>query len=634
MQTLSASKRLRLVAALLAAFLGFGVVFAGTANAADDVNTTEKLNADQMKRLAGLPEDQRNAIRDRLNGELGKTACSDIAFFTAMGGSNCENVAAKAFGTFLTTPEKSLDYGGDTMPFCAALPGTGAPPTGTAWCAGGAVAQKFSPVAGAVLRTALSVTPGGQAVLGTVDTVAFIANAKDGFEKFANTVKDEGVKATNEVLNNLMKVSAFQVDDSFRNIWAIFAGVGIVIMGLMYFTLFKDVSNEEIDLDTARQSLFWYGPLSMVLVLFGPAIGYVINGWLTQITESFTPWTSNQIMDFATAISRFAGYESNGVFGPLAAVLLFGLLFIGAWALLGLFALQPFALYLLGVGLALMIGFMIHPQYRERVTKTGTLWIGIALSKPLILLLMGALFSFISSRPAFQGVGTDDALINASSVFLAAAAMLVLAFSPALLFKFVPLLPSSATSYGAGRPSVAGAAMVAGTGAAVGSMIRNRRISQNQSGAGAAGGARGAPRAGGAALGGTALSGVGPGGGSQGTSAGQPTSRAMARQGSGGQGTGGEGSGGESGPDTRTLGEIQRDDRAGTPSGKAAQAVRGGAAAMGRGSGAAARGSAKIAAGGATAFLLAGREGARQASLRGRQGVNAMAPDTGHISGR
>ncbi|WP_409017420.1 hypothetical protein [Arthrobacter sp. MP_2.3] len=514
--------------------------------------------------------------------------------------------------------------------YCAALAAAKVAPAATASCAAESLWKKFSPVAGAVLRTALSVTPGGQVVLGTVDTVAFIANAKDGFEKFANSVKDEGVKATNEVLNNLMKVSSFQVDDSFRDLWAIFAGVGIVIMGLMYFKLFKDVSNEEIDLDTARQSLLWYGPLSMVLVLFGPAIGYVINSWLTQITESFTPWTSNQIMDFATAISRFAGYESNGVFGPLAAVLLFGLLFIGAWALLGLFALQPFALYLLGVGLALMIGFMIHPQYRELVSKTGTLWIGIALSKPLILLLMGALFSFIASRPAFQGEGTDDALINASSVFLAAAAMLVLAFSPALLFKFVPLLPSSATSYGANRPSIAGAAMVAGTGAAMGSMIRNRRISQNQSGAGGAGGAaraaggaaRGTAQAGGAALGGAAMSGVDPSGGSQGTGSGQPMSRAMARQGSGGQS-----SGGESAPETRTLGEMQRDDRAGTATGKASEAMKTGTASV-------ARGSAKVAAGGATAFLLAGREGARQAALRGRQGVNSMAPDTDHISGR
>jgi Na+/phosphate symporter len=213
----------------------------------------------------------------------------------------------------------------------------------------------------------------------------------------------------------------------------IFSGIGIVILALMYFKLFKDLSDEKIDFDTVRQSLFWFGPLSILLAIFGPALAYVGNSWLLDLTGAISPWTSNQIMDFATTISRFASYESNGVFGPLAAVLLFGLLFVGAWALLGLFALQPLALYLLGVGLALMIGFLIHPQYRARVAKTGSLWFGIALSKPLILLLMGALFSFISSRPAFQGEGTDDALINASSVFTAAAAMLVLAFSPALL---------------------------------------------------------------------------------------------------------------------------------------------------------------------------------------------------------
>lgn len=624
MRTLRASARLRLVAAFLALFLGIGVVGAGSAQAAEETNAAEGLNADQMKRLAGLPPAERDGIRDRLNQEMAKNLCKPNPMSATVIGQDCEGMFTRAFNSFLTTPEQSLDYKPETSKalFCAALGKEGAPKTTTALCAVDAAWRKFAPLAGPALRTAVAVQPGGQFVLGAVDTVAFVANAKDGFEKFANSVKDEGVKATNEVLNNLMKVSAFEVDDAFRDIWAIFAGVGIVIMGLMYFKLFKDVANEEIDLDTARQSLFWYGPLSMVLVLFGPAIGYVVNGWLTQVIESFTPWTSNQIGDFAVAISRFAAYEASGVFGPLAAVLLFGLLFIGAWALLGLFALQPFALYLLGLGLALMIGYMIHPQYREKVSKTGTLWIGIALSKPLILLLMGAMFTFIATRPAFKDEGVDDALVNASSVFQAAAAMLVLAFAPALLFKFVPLLPSSATSYGAGRPSIAGAAMVAGAGAAVGSMIRNRRISQNQSGSAGAAGV--GARTGGIASGTNQPGGAVPGGG-QGTGMAQPTSRAMARPGQ---------VAGEPAPDTRTLGEMQRDDRAGTATGKTANAIKAGAGAAGRGSGSVARGSAKVAAGGATAFLLAGRESARQAAMRGRQGVNALAPDTDHISGR
>lgn len=625
MRTLRDSTRLRLVAALLALFLGVGVVTAGAAQAADEVNASEKLNADQLKRLAGLPPAERDGIRDRLNQEMAKSVCQPSLFTASMIGQDCESMSTRAFNSFLTTPEQSLDYKPETSKsqFCAALANEGARPTTTGFCVAEAAWLDFAPIAGVALRTAVAMQPGGQFVLGAVDTVAFIANAKDGFEKFANSTKEAGVTATNEVLMNLLRVSEFEVDDAFRDMWGIFSGIGIVILALMYFKLFRDLSDEKIDFDTVRQSLFWFGPLSILLAIFGPALAYVGNDALMGLTGAISPWTSNQIMDFATTISRFASYESTGVFGPLAAVLLFGLLFIGAWALLGLFALQPLALYLLGVGLALMIGFMIHPQYRARVAKTGSLWLGIALSKPLILLLMGALFSFISNRPAFQGEGTDDALINASSVFIAAAAMVVLAFSPALLFKFVPILPSSATSLGANRPSIAGAAMVAGAGAAISSMIRKRRTAQNQSGPGGSShtGVPSRPGTGGPDRGTAGGAGVGAGR--------LRGSGAAARQGSPSQG-----SGDEPAPDTRTLGEMQRDDRAATASGKAAQSLRGGAAALGHGAAAVTRGSAKVAAGGAAAFLLAGRESARQAAMRGRQGVNSMAPDTDHISGR
>ncbi|WP_306844840.1 hypothetical protein [Paenarthrobacter nicotinovorans] len=623
MQTLSVSKTVSLVAFVLAMFLSFGIVTAGPAQAADDVKTTDKLNADQLKRLAGLPAEQRDKIRDRLNQELAKNACGDFAFSTAMTGANCESVSAKAFGSFLTTPEKVLDYNGkDTAAFCAGLPAAGAPATATGWCVQGSVVGNFMPIAGVAMRTALSAMPGGQVVLGTVDTVAFIANAKDGFEKFANTVKAEGVKSTNEVLNNLLKVSVFDVDDAFRSTWAAFAAIGIFVMGLMYFKLWKDVSNEEIDMDSARTSLLWYGPLSMVLVLFGPAMGYVINGWMSGFTEGVTFWTSSRVTDFGVAISRFASYESSGAFGPLAAVLLFGLLFIAAWAMLGLLALQPLALYLLGLGIALMIGFMIHPKYRERVGKVGALWLGISLSKPLLLLLMGAVFSYVASRPAFAGEGVDDGMVNATSVFLAAAAMCVLAFALPMLYKYVPVLPSSSTSVGEGRQSVAGAAMVAGAGAAISSSIRQRRTAQVQSGS-----TGGQSRNGGSAATG-------------------PSAMGSHSEGQGGSGLASTGSGvsgrrsaasrvpqeqagrsGQGQPDTRTIGELQKADRAGTGGAKATQAMRTGAGAFGRGS-------VKVAAGGATAFLLAGREAARQAAMRGQRSARSMAPDTDHISGR
>jgi hypothetical protein len=610
----SVASRARLLAALVVVFLCFGFVSANAANAADipvAPSAGSALNADQLKRLAGLPADQRNAIRDQLNLQLGKNACNNLAFYSAMGGDNCENLTAKAFGTFLTTPEQVLDYvpGQSMARMCQALSGAGAPPTGVGVCITAAATEKFLPIVAAAARVALGTLPGGPFVLGTVDVVAFIANAKNNFEEFANTVKTDGVNATNEVMTNLLKVSAFEVNDSFRETWAAYAAVGIVIMALMYFKLWKDVSDEEIDLDTARSSLVWYGPLSILLVLFGPAIGYQLNAWMSGLTDAFSGWTSTRIADFAEAISRFASYQSNGVFGPLAAVVLYGLLFLGAWAMLGLFALHPFALYLIGLGLALLIGFMIHPKYRQRVSKAGTLWISIAVSKPVLLLLMGGVFSFIVSRPAFAADGVDDGLVNATSVFTAAAAMLVLGFSPALLFKYVPLLPAASTRLGAHRESVAGAAIMAGAGAAVGSLIRQRRIDQGRSNENSTRGS-------------STLS-PAPGNQQANSTGGQSTGQGGRT--APGQPGGGQGSGG-SRQDGRTIADLQREARADTKAGRAGQAFKSAGASAVRGSG-------KIAAGGAAAFLMAGREAARQAALRGRRAAHAMAPDTDHISG-
>jgi hypothetical protein len=608
--------RLRLLATLLAVFLCFGFVSANAANAADlpaGQASGSALNADQLKRLKGLPEDQRNAIRDKLNQQLAKDACSNPILSLPMGGGdNCENLTAKAFGTFLITPERSLDYvpQKSMMAMCQALAGVGAPATGQTACIGWATANNLAPIVAAAARVALGTLPGGPFVLGTVDVVAFIANAKNNFEEFANTVKTDGVNATNEVMTNLLKVSAFEVNDSFRETWAAYAAVGIVIMALMYFKLWKDVSDEEIDLDTARSSLVWYGPLSILLVLFGPAIGYQLNAWMSGLTDAFSGWTSTRIADFAEAISRFASYQSNGVFGPLAGVVLFGGLFLGAWAMMGLFALHPFALYLIGLGLALLIGFMIYPKYRQRVSKAGTLWISIAVSKPVLLLLMGGVFSFIVSRPAFAADGVDDGLVNATSVFTAAAAMLVLGFSPALLFKFVPLLPAASTRLGAHRESVAGAAIMAGAGAAVGSLIRQRRIDQGRSNE------NGSTR-------GSSTQSPAPGNQQANSTGGQSTGQGGRT--TPGQPGGGQGSGG-SRQDGRTIADLQREARADTKAGRAGQAFKSAGASAVRGSG-------KIAAGGATAFLMAGREAARQAALRGRRAAHAMAPDTDHISG-
>lgn len=572
MRTLSV--RTRAVAAALIVVFSFGVVAAQAAYGADPSQPqSSSLNADEMKRLAGLPPAQRSQIRDSILQKLSQDTCGINALHLALP-SSCEQDTAKAFGMFLTTPEQALAYSPseDGGSLCSAYMAIGNPAASMACRLDNAVAS-MAPIAGAVLKGVIATSPGGQFVLGTMDVIGFISNPKDGFEQFANTVKTDAVKATSEVVQNLTKTTAFSIDDGFRDTWAAFSAIGLVILAMMYFKLWKDAArDEDIDLDEVRRSLLWYGPLSVILVLFGPAIGHVVNGWFAGFTDAFTDWTATRIASFMEVVSRFASYQSNGAFGPLAAVILFGLLFLGAWGLLGVLFLQPFALYMIGLGIALAIGFLAHPAYRGRVAKMSTLWLAIGLSKPLLILLVGAVFVFVAGQPAFKE-GVDDALVNASSVFIAAAAMLGLAFAPMGLFKWVPLLPSASTSIGAGRGSVVGAAAVAGAGAGVGSLIRQQRSIFNRS---------------------------------------QDAGRGPVRQEQGSV-TGGPSPGPSTGEQRGRRSALQTAGRVGVVTTKTAG---------------------KVASGGAAAFLLAGREAARTAARRGRTAAEAMAPNTDHISGR
>ncbi|WP_415854291.1 hypothetical protein [Sinomonas sp. G460-2] len=575
------SARVRALCVAMVVMLCFGVVSAQAAYAAGDQQQSGSLNADQMKRLAGLPEGQRNQVRDSVVQKLSQDVCNGINAVTAALPLSCVADTARAFGTFLATPEQAIAYNPaqDGAKLCAGYAALGNMVAAGA-CQANNVIAKMAPLAGDVLKGVIAVSPGGQFILGSIDVISFISDPKDGFERFANTVKDGAVKATSEVIQNLTKTSAFSVDDGFRDTWAAFAAIGLVILALMYFKLWKDVAKDgDIDLEEVRRALVWYGPLSVVLVLFGPAIGHVLNGWLSGFTDAFSDWSAARIASFMEVVSRFASYQSNGVFGPLAAVILFGLLFFGAWGLIGALFLQPFALYMIGVGLALAIGFLVHPEYRGRVAKIFSLWLGIGLSKPLLILLVGAVFGFVAGQPAFKD-GVDDALVNASSVFIAGAAMLMFAFAPMGLFKWVPLLPSASTSVGAGRGSVAGAAVVAGAGAGVSSLIRQQRSMFNRSQSSDAPG-----RFPGQAVSGPASPGTG----------GTPPPPIHGTQDPGRRSA------------LRTAGRV---------------------------GGLTARTAGKVASGGAAAFLLAARETARTAARRGRAAAEAIAPNTDHISGR
>jgi hypothetical protein len=171
------SARVRAFAAILIVVFCFGIVSAQAAYAADDQAQAAGLNADQMKRLAGLPQEQRNQIRDSVIQKLSQDVCSGVNAVRMALPFTCEQDTIKAFATFLITPEQAIAYSPvqDGNSLCAGYAALGNIAAGAACKLNNAVAS-MAPLAGAVLKGVIAVSPGGQFILGTMDVVDFISN--------------------------------------------------------------------------------------------------------------------------------------------------------------------------------------------------------------------------------------------------------------------------------------------------------------------------------------------------------------------------------------------------------------------------------------------------------------------------
>ncbi|WP_404501994.1 hypothetical protein [Arthrobacter sp. GAS37] len=341
----------------------------------------------------------------------------------------------------------------------------------------------------------------GDGGLGVVD---FVANPKDSTEKLANELKTDSNSALAAVIDNASRATDFDPNaDWFRTQWAAFGGIGIIVLAFMTMRTVRDYGDGKITAEETTHAIVGFGPLGLLLVLFGPALGHFLNTQIAALDVGVIKFTSGSFLSFADA-TDFNGFASGGVFGPVAGIILWGLMLLGAWSILVLFVLQSIALGMIGAALAIGLGFVVHPLWRKRAVKMGTTYLGIALSKPLLFLILGFVMAMIGGQAAVVG-GDKDPLTNALKVLTVGLVMLTVGFAPATLFKYMPLLPGGGDSIqrhgsGMGRAAVGGAA-----GALMSSrMFRNSsRTAGGRQGAGSSGGT-GSGRSGGSTGTGTA----------------------------------------------------------------------------------------------------------------------------------
>lgn len=442
----------------------------------DTKKVEEALTQDQVKRFEKMPDEQKTQLLDEVLAGIAKEKCGEFEYYMKMESifafqkRNCEEQTRDALHLMYPTAQTLILGEGEKMDFCDALKETKASGDGFQHCLGKRINAQFKAWTGQKIRGYLEQSELGRSLLNVTDaidnTIEFVADPKSNLDELANSSKSESIAMTSKVLEEISSTTEFDASSQeFKDRWALYSGLGVVGLGLMIMFLFKQHSNGEMSDDDFSKSLLYYLPAALFMVIYGPWVMNELQQRVAPLTDGTSDWAAESISNFITVISRFGSLESTSWFGPLAAILFFGLLFVGALALLVYFLLIPIFQQLMGLAIALLIGMLLSPKTRRYVMKIATTIGTMTLLKTFAFLVLGAVFGILASQPAFKD-GVDDVLVNVGNLGATAAIMLMIVLSPAAIFRWMPVLESREAKFGGISPEIS-----AGVGGAVGGAI-------------------------------------------------------------------------------------------------------------------------------------------------------------------
>ncbi|MGP4994859.1 hypothetical protein [Glutamicibacter ardleyensis] len=442
----------------------------------DTKKVEEVLTQDQVKRFEKMPDEQKAKLLDEVLSGIAKEKCGEFTYYTKMESvfsfqkRNCEEQTRDALHQMYPTGQTLILGKGEKMDFCEALKEASASGQGISYCIKQKINTQFKDWSGQKIRGYLEQSELGRSILNVTDaidnTIKFVADPKSNLDELANSSKSESIAMTSKVLEEISSTTEFDASaQEFKDRWALYAGLGVVGLGLMIMFLFKQHSNGEMSDDEFSKSLLYYLPAALFMVIYGPWVMNELQQRVAPLTDGTSDWAAESISNFITVISRFGSLESTSWFGPLAAILFFGLLFVGALALLVYFLLIPIFQQLMGLAIALLIGMLLSPKTRRYVMKIATTIGTMSLLKTFAFLVLGAVFGILASQPAFKD-GVDDVLVNVGNLGATAAIMLMIVLSPAAIFRWMPVLESREAKFGGISPEIS-----AGVGGAVGGAI-------------------------------------------------------------------------------------------------------------------------------------------------------------------
>jgi hypothetical protein len=191
------------------------------------------------------------------------------------------------------------------------------------------------------------------------------------------------------------------------------------------------------------ESIGIYFPTFLLGAMFGPAIGAMLVNFFHALTTSLSTWGLASSLDevnkrFTTMLSEQDPLAIAG--GVPVAVLLMFLMLCGLFFVLLVLIVQLVTLYFAGVLIPLALLWIIDPTKRQFGMRLVGIWVGILAAHPLLFFLLGFAFNMLGGSIDF--LGNDASLQKLVQLLAAVIAMFIAAFSPLLLMKFAPVIPT------------------------------------------------------------------------------------------------------------------------------------------------------------------------------------------------
>ncbi|GLY02433.1 hypothetical protein [Actinoplanes sp. NBRC 101535] len=289
----------------------------------------------------------------------------------------------------------------------------------------------------------MSVTPGGTDAFDTAMTNAAAFLARSLSSLLSTTFAELNAVKSPDIAT-----------EQFLSTYAAGSGIAIFVLVVMLARLFHRTSSGQMSGQQLADSLWRWAPGAMLLVLFGPALGQLTVQLTDAATTSIVRYFSAAVASLPDRLTTMVVIDDPAKLpgGPIVALLVMAVAFVGVGGLVGGLVIQTLALYLTGAVMAVAFVATIDPATRGRALRLPSTWLGLLFAKPLLFFLIGALARILDPAPG----GADEGWGRLMPALMGALALLFVGVAPWSLIRAtlpLPSAPGSRAGQGSGVPA-------------------------------------------------------------------------------------------------------------------------------------------------------------------------------------